>query len=174
MKYFYLLILSFIAISKAAAQDTIRLADAVSHIGQKVTFCTQAADFDSRTENTYLYFGNRYPNQTLTVIVKRTNGEKNITLSRDIVLGRVMVYFTGTIISYTGKPDTSASYDIAAIKKDIETHRLTLIIGGMPMKGHFNYIPRTEPINLKGKLVMMITEQDQIGKKTYPTKLHLY
>lgn len=174
MKSLLLLTLSFIAvISKSQAQDSIRVRDASYHVGQKVTFLSQAADFDSRMDATYLYFGDRYPKQWLTVIVKRTNEKKHIKLKRNIMLGRKMVYFTGTITSYTGEPDSSATYDIVSIKRDIETDR-QLTIGGTPMTAHFNYTARTTPIDLRNKLVMIITEQDQIGRKTYPTKLSLY
>jgi hypothetical protein len=168
-----LLLFSWIIIYKASAQDTINVMQAADYINKTVTFCPQVSDFDSKQDNIYLYFGERFPKQKLAVIIKRTNGKKRIKLKRDIMLGREMVYFTGIITVYNGEPDTSANYDTDAIKSDIETDK-PMFIGNQHGMGHMNYTARTVPVDLKGKLVMIITDQKQIGRKVYYPQMSLY
>lgn len=167
MKYFCLLILSIVVISEASAQDTIKVADAANYVGKIVTFRAQPLTFDSRAENIYLYYFGHWSNQWLTVIVKRTNGKNRIKLKRDIMFGLRTVYFTGTITKYSEEPDTTANYDIKSIQKEFkETHPVT--VAAIPGSiFHQGYVPTTGPIDLRGKMVMIITEQSQIGKKSY-------
>jgi len=162
-----------IAAFNVLAQDTVSFKDIQDHIGQMVIFRAQAVDFDSKKDQMYLYFGNRYPNQKLTVIVKRTNNNKKIKLDRDVMIGRKMTYYTGMLVKYDGKPDSSENYEAESLKKYIETDR-PVIIGGNSGMGHIGYRPRTTPIDLKDKLVMIISGQKQISKDVVNCKRYLY
>ena len=174
MKTQTILLLIFILLSfKLFAQDTIRIIDAKNYVGRNVTFRSQVSDFDSRKDYTYLHFGGHYPNQDFSIIINRENAGKPVKLKRNIMLGREMVYFTGTVTIYNGPPDTTSNYKTEAIRKDAERDR-ALTIGGTPYTTHFGYNPRTIPIDLKGKLVMVISEQKQIGKRRYPVMFSLY
>jgi hypothetical protein len=167
--------ISFLIIGtlKVLGQDTVSFKDIQNHLGQVVTFRAQATDFDSKKDYLYLYFGNRYPDQKLTVVVKRINNKKKIKLDRDIMIGRKMTYFTGMLIKYTGEPDSSENYETESLKRYIETDRPVTIAGNRGMM-HLNYNARTAPIDLKDKLVMIITEQKQIGKDVINSKMSLY
>jgi hypothetical protein len=129
--------------------------------------------FDLGKEYIYLYMGNFYPDQELTIIVKRYNGKKRIRLNKDIILGRVAVSLTGYIATYDEEPDATKSYNDAAIKKEFEKGRPVTIGRYLPAIWHHKYTPSTEPINLKGKLVMLVTQQKQIGATYQLPTAHL-
>ena len=105
---------------KATAQDTIRYKDLPSYVGRKVKVIMHVISFDLRKEYIYLYMGNRYPDQELTIIVKRYNGKKRIRLNKDIILGQVAVSLTGYIATYDEGSDTTKSYNDAGINKAFE------------------------------------------------------
>jgi hypothetical protein len=64
-------------------------------------------------------------------------------------------------------PDPSANYNIKSIQKEFEeAHPVTIAI--IPGVWHQGYVPKIVPIDLRGRLVMIITDQNQIGKKLYP------
>ncbi len=164
MKIFSIILFCSIVSFKAAAQDTVAHNKLPAYISRKVKLVMSVADFDLRKEYIYLYMGNFYPNQKFTVIVKRNDGKKHIKLNKDIILGRVMVAITGYISTFDGEPDTTKNYDDAAIKKEFERGRpMILMMTNQPGMMYRKYIPRTEPIDLKGKLVMLVTSQKQIG-----------
>jgi hypothetical protein len=153
---------------KASAQENISLKNVASYVGKEVTVNPQVLDFDSKKDYVYLYLGERYPNQKLTVIIKRP-----LKVKLPILLGREIASFTGTIARYSGNPDSSANYGIDEIKKETEKDK-QLLIGGKEMTGHFGYTPHNHPVNLQGKLVMFITDQKQISKKTKRAAVSLY
>lgn len=153
---------------KASAQEKISLRYVANYVDKEVTVNPQVIDFDSKTNVVYLYFGEHYPNQKLTVIIKRP-----IKVKLPILLGREIASFTGTIVQYSGKPDSSANYGIDEIKKEAEKDK-QLLIGGKEITGHFGYIPNNRPVNLQGKLVMFITDQKQISKKTTRAAVSLH
>lgn len=159
------LLLTFL---KASAQQNISLKDVTNYIGKEVTVNPQVLDFDSKPDYVYLYFGERYPNQKLTVIIKRP-----IKVKLPVLLGRETASFTGTITRYSGNPDSSANYDIDEIKKEAEKDK-QLLIGGKDMTGHFGYTPHNHPVDLQGKLVMFVTDQKHISKKTKRAAVSLY
>ncbi|NHA07642.1 hypothetical protein G7092_27835 [Mucilaginibacter sp. HC2] len=170
MKALFIITLFCSAVSiKATAQDsTISYKELPAYIGRKVTFLLPVTDFDVRREYIYLYMGNRYPDQEFTIIVKRNKGKKHIRLNKDIILGRVIAPFTGFISAYDEGPDTTKNYNDAAIKKEFEKGQpmeiYALHLHGMMSR---KYEPRTTPIDLRGKLVMLVTLQKQIGTTTY-------
>lgn len=154
---------------KATAQDTtISYKDLPAYIGRKVTLRMQVLDFDMRKDYIYLYMGGWYPEQEITVIIKRDNGKKRMRLSKDVILGRVIAPFIGFITTYDEGPDTTKNYNDAAIKKEFEKGQpmeiYALHLHGMMSR---KYEPRTTPIDLRGKLVMLVTLQKQIGTTTY-------
>lgn len=153
---------------KASAQEKISLRDVATYLDKEVTVNPQVLDFDSKTDYEYLYFGEHYPNQKLTIIIKRS-----VKLKLPILLGREIAGFTGTIARYTGKPDSSANYGIDEIKKEAEKDR-QMLVGGQEMTGHFGYTPNNHPVNLQGKLVMFITDQKQISKRTKRAAVSLH
>ncbi|MBD1387248.1 hypothetical protein IDJ75_18310 [Mucilaginibacter rigui] len=153
---------------KVTAQENISLRDVASYIGKEVTVNPQVFDFDSKKDYVYLYFGERYPNQKLTVIIKRP-----VKVKLPILLGQEIASFTGAITQYSGKPDSSANYGIDEIKKEAEKDK-QLLIGGKEMTGHIGYTPHNHTVNLQGKLVMLITDQKQISKKTKRAAMSLY
>ena len=153
---------------KVTAQQNISLRDVASYVDKEVTVNPQVLDFDSKKDYVYLYLGERYPNQKLTVIIKRP-----IKVKLPILLGREIASFTGIITRYSGNPDSSANYGIDEIKKEAGKDK-QLLIGGKEMTGHFGYIPHNGPVNLQGKLVMFITNQKQISKKTKRAEVSLY
>jgi len=168
---FFLGILSISCVS--AQTDTIGLNQIRQYINKTVTIKVQTTDFDSKAECWYLYALGFYPNQRFTIMVKKHNGTKPIKLSTDVLIGRQMVYFTGTIVNYDGQPDSSANPDIKKLSNKINVDR-PMTIGGTPVMGHMVYKPKTIPVNLKGKLVMIISDQKQIGKKLYPVITSIY
>ncbi|GGH21930.1 hypothetical protein [Mucilaginibacter phyllosphaerae] len=149
---------------KASAQDTVGFKNLSAYVGRKVTVIMPVLNFDIRKEYIYLYMGGWYPNQTFTAIIKRNNGKKRIKLKTDVIIGRVKVSLTGYIAKYDGEPDTTKNYDDVIIKKEFEKPQPMVVVAfnlhGMMSK---KYEPRTEPIDLNGKLVMLITDQKQIG-----------
>lgn len=153
---------------KASAQEKISLKDVASYVDKEATVNPQVLDFDSKKGYVYLYLGERYPNQKLTVIIKRP-----LKVKLPILLGREVASFTGTITRYSGNPDSSANYDIDNIQKEAEKDK-QLLIGGKEMTGHFGYTPHDHPVDLQGKLVMFITDQKQISKKTKRAAVSLY
>jgi len=106
-------------------------------------------------------------------MVKKHNGTKPIKLNTDVLIGRQMAYFTGTIVNYDGQPDSSANPDSKKLSNKINVDR-PMTIGGTPVMGHMIYKPKTTPVDLKGKLVMIISDQKQIGKKLYPVITSIY
>jgi len=153
---------------KVTAQQNISLRDVASYVDKEVTVNPQVLDFDSKKDYVYLYLGERYPNQKLTVIIKRP-----IKVKLPILLGREIASFTGTITRYSGNPDSSANYNIDNIKKEAEKDK-QLLISGKEMTGHFGYTPHDHPVDLQGKLVMLITGQKQISKKIKRSAVSLY
>ena len=148
------------------AQEKVVLSDIENYLDKEITICPQTADFDSKTGYTYLYFGGFYPYQKLTIAIKRFNGKKPIKLKMDILLGREIACYTGTVVRYSGTPDSTDNFGAEKIKKELETDRL-MMIGDKQFTGHVGtFVPRTTPVNLEGKLVMFITDQKQISKKT--------
>lgn len=151
---------------KAVAHDTasVQLKDLPTYVGRKVKLTLRVLDFEARKEYIYLYIGNRYPHQELTVIVQRNNGKKHIRLNNDNILGRRIASFTGFVAPYDGEPDTTKNYDDAAIKKEFEREQ-PIEVYALHLYGtmHREYKPRTGPIDLNGKLAMLITQQKQIG-----------
>jgi hypothetical protein len=163
MKFF---IINFLVLMcfKASAQDTVACKDLSAYTGRKVTIQMRAAGFDMRREYIYLYYGNGYPEQDFTVMIKRNDGKKRIKLNKDIILGLATAPLTGYIATYDGEPDSTKNYDDAAVKKEYEKVRPVVIIAfNQPAIMRPIYPPRKGPINLKGKLVMLITQQWQIG-----------
>ncbi|MCQ6958810.1 hypothetical protein [Mucilaginibacter aquariorum] len=165
MKVLYaIVIFCSLASFKTAAQDTVACKDLPAYLGRKITLQMRAVDFDMRKENIYLYYGNRYPEQEFTVIIKRNNGKKRIKLNKNIIVGRATAPLIGYITTYDGEPDTTKNYDDAAVKREFEKGIPAEIIAiKAPIIFSMKYRPRTAPIDLKGKLVMFITEQWQIG-----------
>lgn len=108
---------ALLACKSYSQTDAINLKQVNEYIRKEVTIRLKAAHFDSRQHYWYLYAANRYPNQLLTVMVKKCNGIKYIKLDRDVLLGRKMVYFTGKIIKYDGAPDSSANPEVKSLKK---------------------------------------------------------
>jgi hypothetical protein len=170
MKTLSILILFCSVVSfKATAQDTIQYKDLPAYVGRKVKVVMHVIGFDLRKEYIYLYMGNFYPDQELTIIVKRYNGKKRIRLNKDIILGQVAVSLTGYIAFYDEGPDTTKSYNDPGINKAFEKVHSGNFIGlNTPFKWHRRYTPRTEPIDLRGKLMMLITQQKQIGATYRP------
>lgn len=151
---------------KADAQDTVRCDDLPAYVGRKVTIAMPVVEFDLRQDYIYLYMGNYYPNQKFTIIVKRNNGKKRIRLNEDIILGRAIASFTGYIAKDNEEPDTTKNYYDAAIKKEFEKEQQCVImVKNQPATFYVEYNPRKGPIDLKGKLVMVIIQQKQIGAK---------
>ncbi|MES2268278.1 MAG: hypothetical protein V4520_16065 [Bacteroidota bacterium] len=164
MKNLAVALLCFAFSFKASAQDTVNYQNLPAYKGRKITIVMPVEDFDLRKEFIYLYMGNRYPNQKFTVIVNRKNGDKRIKLKNDVILGRVMVSLTGYITTYDGEPDTTENYDYSAIKKEYEKDRpMVFLASNTPVMVHTTYSPRTGPIDLRGRLVMVISDQKQIG-----------
>lgn len=171
MKWIILTIFLFSGlVSKAQHSDTIVVKDVSAHIGKEVTLKLQVLDFDSRANSLYLYAGNRYPNQLLSIIIKKNaaNG-KPIKIDKDIILGRTMVYFSGKLVSYDEAPDTPALTDQAMLKREVERPQPAVIeYNGLRGAIKRIYQPRTGPIDLKGRIVMIIDDKKQIGKEKYP------
>jgi len=154
---------------KAAAQDTtISYKELPTYISRKVTLLLPVLDFDVRRDYIYLYMGGWYPEQKFTVIIKRNNGKHHIRLANDIILGRVIPSITGFVTTYDEEPDTTKNYNDADIKKEFEKGR-PMEVYAFHLKGmmYRKYEPRTTPIDLRGKLVMFVTLQKQIGTTTY-------
>jgi len=149
---------------KATAQDTVSYRNLPAYVGRKVTLIMPVFGFDMRREYIYLYLGDCYPRQKLTVIVKRNNGKKRIRLNKDIILGQVIASLKGFITTYDGEPDTTKNYGDDDVKKEFEKDRPVEIMAfHQAATMRYIYEPRKEPIDLRGKLVMFITEQKQIG-----------
>jgi len=167
-------VLTVFSICFASAQtDTIGLKDVPRYLNKEVTIQLQSADFDSRAENWYIYSGEMYPRQFFSIIIKKYNGKKRIKLNTDVLIGRKMIYYTGTIITYNGKPDSSANPDIDKLTNIIDVER-PMSIGGKSAMGYINYKPKIAPVDLNGKFVMIISDQKQIGKKMYPVIMSIY
>ena len=164
MKYTILTILLFCCFAaNAQTADTISLKDVDANIGKWVTIKCLVLDFDSRTNFLYLYAGNRFPNQLLSIIVKRDTNGKKLKIDKDIILGRKMVCFTGKLVNYDGAPDTTALTDQAMLKREEERPQPVVIeYNGQRGTMRHIYQPRTGPIDLKGKPVMIIDDKRQI------------
>ncbi|SDH27852.1 hypothetical protein ACRQ5D_07605 [Mucilaginibacter sp. P25] len=162
-----LLFSCFTAIGQKA--DTIAVKDISTHLGKEVVVKCRVIDFDSRTNLLYLYIGNRFPNHLLTIIVKKQVNGKRLKIDKDIILGRQMVYFTGKLINYTENPDTTALTDQAMLKREVEQPQAGILeYTGQAVTIRHTYEPRTGPIDLRGKLVMIIDDRKQVGTKKYP------
>lgn len=172
-----LLIIPFLFFGLSAQSNgqtnIVHLKDIPDYLNKEITIQTQVIDFDSRGDYWYLYIGDHYPNQRFTILVKKVNGTKRMKFNMDILLGRKIAYFTGTVNRYAGNPDSSANPEIEKIRQEIEQPR-PITIGETSGMGYFHYMPKTAPIDLRGKLVMMITDKKQIGKKLYPALVSLY
>jgi len=171
------LVVSFLVLSLTAKSrsqtNIVNLRDIPENLNKEITIQTQVIDFDSRGDYWYLYIGDHYPNQRFTIMVKKVNGTKRMKLNMDILLGRKIANFTGTVTRYEGNPDSSANPEIEKIRQEIEQPR-PLTIGESTGMGYFHYIPKTAPVDLQGKLVMLITDKKQIGKKLYPAMVNIY
>ncbi|MFC0518865.1 hypothetical protein ACFFGT_31920 [Mucilaginibacter angelicae] len=170
MKWTVLTILLFSCFAAVAqTADTILVKDISTNIGKEVVLKCQVIDFDSRTNLLYLYIGNRFPNHLLTIIVKKQVDGKRLKIDKDIILGRKMVYFTGKLISYNEGPDTTALTDQAMLKREVERPQAVVIeYNGQAGTMKRTYEPRQGPIDLRGKLVMIIDDKKQVGTKKYP------
>jgi hypothetical protein len=159
--------------ASAQTADTILVKDISTNVGKEVVLKCQVIDFDSRTNLLYLYIGNRFPDQLLTIIVKKQVDGKRLKIDKDVVLGRKIVYYTGKLISYNEGPDTTALMDQAMLKREIERPQAGILeYTGQGVTMRHLYEPRTAPIGLRSKLVMIIDNKKQIGTKEYPVVMN--
>lgn len=170
MKWTILTIMLFCCFAaNAQTPDTISLNDINANIGKRVTIKCLVLDFDSRANLLYLYAGNRFPNQLLSIIVKREANGKKLKIDKDIILGRKMVCFTGKLVNYEGAPDTTVLTDQAMLKREVERPQPIVIeYNGQHGTMRRTYQPRTGPIDLKGKPAMIIDDKKQVGETKDP------
>src|ERR1700688_3899521 len=106
MKQFFI-ITSFVSLFffKAAAQIAIPEKDAGKHIGETVvlTDIVFGSEQIKSSNKVLLYFGDNYPNQTLTAVIKATNGNKFKEQTENHYKGRNFK-ITGKLVKYKGKP----------------------------------------------------------------------
>ncbi len=165
------LILTLFVEYAKAQQDTLKpkliaVEDASKHLGEFVTVFAQAADFDPRGQNKYLYFESNYPNQQLPIIIKNNEVNPPIKLKWSVMARKSKEYFTGTVTAYNEEPDTSVRTDAKRIKKEWDGKTIYFYSDGKRITGSVNHVVNIPlyPVDLRGKPVIIITEQNQIGR----------
>jgi len=102
--FIHLLWLAYVLMAVSAfAEQTISDADAKGHVGQLATVKGQVANvYVSAKGNTFLNFGNRYPNQTFSAVVFADHVAAFTDLHS---LEGKEISVTGRIQLYQGRPE---------------------------------------------------------------------
>jgi exonuclease VII large subunit len=103
-KILLLLYLLFSTLVKAQT-PTVALTDIRNYVGKTVTVCEKVkSTFKTREhEHSFLNFGDVYPNQQLTVVIKKKH-LKNFSYVPVTFLAGKTICVTGKVYLYKGKP----------------------------------------------------------------------
>jgi hypothetical protein len=133
--------------------------EAINYIGKKVTVYAKAEDFDPRKENRYLFFGAKYPNQCLTIILKPDSTGSPLKLKWSIIARKATAYFTGVITIYKGKPDKTVRPDA----EKLNNQKFVIYPDGKtPVTGVLRLRIPTYPIDLYNHPIMIIDKLEQV------------
>lgn len=138
--------------------QVIKPEDASKYIGQRVTVYGKAAGFESREVNRYFFYGDKYPNQIFTVIVKPDSAGNRLKMNWSTMARKATVYFTGVIEVYHGKKDKTKDPQQERLAKALKER--PLYFEGKPIA--LKPVSQDYAIDLRDKLVMVIDREDQI------------
>jgi len=107
---FFLLLL--LAANSSSAQKVLSVEEAAARVGDSVQFCGDVISFRYAVQETgkptFFYFGNRFPNQVLTIVIWEKH-RKNFSKRVELAYGNATICVRGRVQLVDGKPVVEVS-----------------------------------------------------------------
>lgn len=108
MKSLLATIAAFFIVPIAIAQTKIPVESVSSHIGEKVTVCSEVFGVKSFDKVTFINVGAKYPNAPLTIVIFKKD-LANFKETPEKLFGNQPICVTGTLKEYKGKAEIIVS-----------------------------------------------------------------
>ena len=97
-------------LSTAFSQTKISIDSVSKHIGEKVTVCGEVYGVKSFDKTTYINVGASYPNSPLTIVIFKTDVDKNFKEAPEKLYANQQICVTGVVKEYKGKAEIIVSH----------------------------------------------------------------